>query len=656
MVLVVVYHAGLPLHGGFVGVDIFFVISGFVITGMLHREWLASGRIRFGRFYFRRFKRLTPALALMVTVTVTISSLALSPLGPQQNVAATGAAAMLSVANVVLARTTGGYFGAQAEENPLLNTWSLSVEEQFYLAFPALLVIAWLVARRFPFLKGGAVALVTGAGVASFGLGLVGSMGVRLRGGFWLIGYYSPFTRAWEFAAGALLALICGRFRLASGKCATLLGLAGAGLLTLSVGIISDATPFPGPYSVLPVAATVLLLLAGMRPSNMVSRSLAVGPVVKLGDWSYSIYLWHWPLIAFAAMLWPDRPAFALLVAVFSLAPALCSFRWVEQPIRRLKELRRDQVVRLVTLTLIPPLLVASVLWLGSNRGWGLQSIRQAQAQEESSHVGWLECMTLTPNDGPGPQDPKSCHYNLAGTAPAISLVGDSNAAAYSEAALGAAHLGDHPLTVSTAAGCPLIDIYRGSLTGVTSGDIACRQFYEQTMAQLSGQPPGVVIIAESPLYWYSKTMTIGGSPNSQLSDAAGRSGDLRAGLLSTVNDLQRSGHRVVLVMPAYVFDDPADRVALQTCPLWSVLGENCPAPISMSEVNPAQAQARADVQAVAQATGSATVDISAHQCPMGQCGAYFDGTPVYMNVAHISSSLSELLVPDFASAIAESG
>lgn len=123
--MVVAFHADLPVPGGFVGVDVFFVISGFVITGLLHREWQSTGCVRFRRFYVRRFQRLTPALALMVAVTLCASAVLLSPLGPQETAAQTAIGAMLLVANFVIVRTTGGYFHAEADLNPLLNTWSL---------------------------------------------------------------------------------------------------------------------------------------------------------------------------------------------------------------------------------------------------------------------------------------------------------------------------------------------------------------------------------------------------------------------------------------------------------------------------------------------------------------------------------------------------
>jgi len=171
VLLVVAYHSRLPVPGGFVGVDIFFVISGFVITAMLLREWQAHSRIGLARFWWRRFFRLTPALALVIAATFVLSAMILFPL--EQRVAyETGVGALLLVANIVIARNTGGYFDAPAEGNPLLNTWSLSVEEQFYLLFPFVLVLALLATRsriKFSWLP---IALVSGIGLFSFAVTL----------------------------------------------------------------------------------------------------------------------------------------------------------------------------------------------------------------------------------------------------------------------------------------------------------------------------------------------------------------------------------------------------------------------------------------------------------------------------------------------------
>src|SRR4029077_555271 len=176
-------------------------------------------------FYLRRFKRLIPALALVVACTAIASALVLSPLGDQQTVAESGIGAMFLVANWVIAGNTGGYFDAPAAANPLLHTWTLSVEEQFYLVFPALLALGWYLApaswrrRLRPSITVGLVAAV------SFGLAILGSTAS------WPLGFYGPLTRAWEFALGALLALTASKVALRSRTVTLGAGLAGVGLL-----------------------------------------------------------------------------------------------------------------------------------------------------------------------------------------------------------------------------------------------------------------------------------------------------------------------------------------------------------------------------------------------------------------------------------------
>jgi peptidoglycan/LPS O-acetylase OafA/YrhL len=337
---VVAYHAGLPVPGGFVGVDVFFVISGFVITAMLRREWEATGRISFAAFYKRRFKRLTPALAVVVAVTAVTAGLVMSPLGPQQRVSETGLGAMALIANWVIASTTGGYFDAPAATNPLLHTWSLSVEEQFYLVFPALLALGWFVAARRPARRHTATILVGLVAVASFGVALVGVNPIVRS---WLFGFYSPLTRAWEFAVGALLALVTVK---------SVRGAAAAGgvLLAASFFLIDDRTTFPGVWTLLPVAGTALLIVG--RP-----RALTLRPLVRVGDWSYSIYLWHWPLIVFATTFGWNRTAAAAL----SFLPAVASFRWVERPLRSV-QLPRRRFALLVVAVVMSPLIVDGAL------------------------------------------------------------------------------------------------------------------------------------------------------------------------------------------------------------------------------------------------------------------------------------------------------
>jgi len=372
VLMVVAFHAGLPLPGGFIGVDVFFVISGFVITAMLNRQWVRDGYIRLGSFYRGRFKRLMPALALMTSVTMVMSFLILSPQGPQQTAARTALGAIFTVANVVIARTTDNYFAAESEQNPLLNTWSLTVEEQFYLIFPALLILAWFLATRSSRLRSAPFVIIGGFAIVSLTLVLLGQRGLlpQFNGtsdlsfiGKFIFGFYSPLTRAWEFAAGALLAIVLTKITISlTPRFMSAVGVLGISMLAASLWLITESTYFPGRSTLLPVMGTLLLLLAGTC-ENRVSRALSTGPMVRIGDWSYSIYLWHWPFIVFAIYLWPFSPYAAVLAAVISLAPALMSYYWLEQPIRQKTIKTGKGALFLITITLgVPVLLAGSVI------------------------------------------------------------------------------------------------------------------------------------------------------------------------------------------------------------------------------------------------------------------------------------------------------
>ena len=275
VIVVLVFHAGLPLPGGFVGVDMFFVISGFVITLMLLRERARSGRINLGQFYLRRFKRLTPALGVTVAVTAVLGLLFLSPMGQQQLGLATGLGALFLVANAVIHVWSGDYFAPHAEANPLLHVWSLSVEEQFYLMFPALLVVSFAVAARAPKKWGRAVPFAVASLVGLASLATIRGIPFVAAGSFWT-GYYSPVNRAWEFLAGVVLALVASRIAIRSRLWTNVVALAGVALVAASLVVITPETPFPGKATLLPVAGTALLIWAGLGADNVVTRTLSV--------------------------------------------------------------------------------------------------------------------------------------------------------------------------------------------------------------------------------------------------------------------------------------------------------------------------------------------------------------------------------------------
>ncbi len=357
---VVAFHADLPLPGGYVGVDMFFVISGFVIAGVLQHEWQRTGSISFRRFYLRRFKRLTPALSAMIVVTVALSLALLPPFDRQLAVGRTALGALGFVANWVIAREAGDYFAPDASTNPLLHTWSLSVEEQFYFVFPVLVFLAWkcksTLSSRLPW-AGLFVAALTLTSMAS-----IRGSAVDLLSGTWWIGYYSPLNRAWEFGVGALIALVIPQSAVPRKWLANLAALTGVVLILLALNLITPATPYPGKATLLPVLGTALLIVAGSLGPNIVSRALSATPLTYCGDRSYSIYLWHWPFIAFAAVLWPFShwtPAAAALVSLF---PAWASYRWIESPLRDPIRARRPWFTYVAQWSLLPIMLVTGAL------------------------------------------------------------------------------------------------------------------------------------------------------------------------------------------------------------------------------------------------------------------------------------------------------
>ncbi|WP_226623203.1 acyltransferase family protein [Alloyangia pacifica] len=315
---VILFHADLEVFsGGFVGVDVFFVISGYLISAILMRE-LAEGRFSFADFYERRARRILPALAVVIACTIPFAWLWLLPL-EMKDFSQSIAAAALSVSNILF-WLESDYFDTATNLKPLLHTWSLGVEEQFYLLFPPALLLLW----RWPLNRR---ALAIGlAALASFGLCLV-TVGAAPSAAFYLL----PF-RAWELMAGTLCALWHFRY---GRRTSAPLALAGLAALLVSVFTFDKATPFPSAYALLPVAGSCLILTCA-DTRGLAGRLLAAPPCVGIGVISYSAYLWHQPLLAFGRIYAPDSLSQAELLALASasLPLAFLSWRFVEQPFR----------------------------------------------------------------------------------------------------------------------------------------------------------------------------------------------------------------------------------------------------------------------------------------------------------------------------------
>jgi peptidoglycan/LPS O-acetylase OafA/YrhL len=329
--------------GGFAGVDVFFVISGFLITGLLLREHEATGRISLRGFYANRMRRILPAAVLVLAVTLA-AGYALFNQARALSTAWDALSSLLFVANWRFTATGTDYFAATSTPSVLQHYWSLSVEEQFYLLWPALLIVVLFLATRrarTPDHGRRAVAVLTLAVVAaSFGYALWNSAAAPAEA------YFSTLSRAWELGIGALLAVFLPTLSRIPASMRTLLGWVGLAGIVLSFFVLSTTLPFPGPWAALPVLATALVIAggAGGQPHLFPLTNPVSG---YLGDISYSLYLWHYPVLVFLSLLLPERTVPAtLLILGTTLAVAAVSYSLIEQPMHRSPWLRRGGATR----------------------------------------------------------------------------------------------------------------------------------------------------------------------------------------------------------------------------------------------------------------------------------------------------------------------
>jgi peptidoglycan/LPS O-acetylase OafA/YrhL len=349
VILVVLFHCGAWIPGGYVGVDVFFVISGFLITTQLVRELRETGRISLRGFYARRARRILPAATLTTVVTVVVAGLLLPPLAANRVFGDARAAAVFG-ANIHFAARDANYFSADLPPSPLQHYWSLSVEEQFYFLWPLLLVMSslvWIglrrrsaqraagrksVARpRFP------VVIVILAAVAA--LSFAGSVLQTPQSA--TVAYYSLATRAWELAAGALVALSLPLAARLEKHVAGILTWTGVACIAAAAAVFGSSTPYPGDAALLPVAGAAAIIFAGAAASRRWGAEAVLGtaPFQRVGAWSYSWYLWHWPVLILApALLGHSLSKLeALTMAVISLVIAVLCFVLIERPIRRMQ-------------------------------------------------------------------------------------------------------------------------------------------------------------------------------------------------------------------------------------------------------------------------------------------------------------------------------
>ncbi|MEI8023473.1 MAG: acyltransferase family protein [Actinomycetota bacterium] len=500
VLLVVIYHTGIALPGGFIGVDMFFVISGFVITQVLMREFEETGTIRLRNFYARRARRLIPALSLMVVFTLLISLVAMSPFGEQQQIIKTAVASVFFAGNIHLFATNT--YDA-LKNNPLRHLWSLGVEEQFYWVYP-LFFVGVLRASRNIFYKKRLVAVLTVFAIISFGIcvlltygfefgytkgsalsfrfGILSKIGFQPGGGWpTRFAFFGAPARFWEILVGAVLAVCANNFDVKSKFGSRVLVGVGVGSISWATFMFSPVSKFPGFIALFPVASTALLILFG-RQLRVCNDFLSSKQLVYFGDISYSLYLWHWPIIVFARIVWPATLGVSVIAAGLSFIPAGLSYRFVEARLRSKPTEEKKYGKSILSVVAIIPLVFSFCFQKAANTGLGITGIEWRSTN--AAH-------TIAKQSGGGCDEYPSdflmlCKVGVKTPTFSVFLFGDSNAKAASDGVQDAVLTLGGSLTIATSSGCPFL---------ISSPSRSCDEFNVKRFDAVKKYKPDAVII-----------------------------------------------------------------------------------------------------------------------------------------------------------------
>lgn len=555
---VVLYHADIsPFRAGFVGVDIFFVISGYLIGGIILRSVLA-GSFSFVNFYVRRARRILPALIVVILTTCAAGWLLLDA-NEFFFVGSTSTYALLGLSNFSFWRLQG-YFDAEAARQPLLMTWSLGVEEQFYFLFP-FVALALMRVRRRRIHWSVALSALT---LASF------AFGVWCTNSYPSAAFYLLLPRAWELGVGLTLAALeieRSPFADCLGRLLDTtyfnLGLSGLGIVALAIAIfgLDKDTQFPGCYALLPVLGTAALIAAPQSPLNKIV--LSSRPLVFIGLVSYSWYLWHWPMMSFLRIVVPASPArWQLeLIVLLSFGLAVGSWRFIERPFRRsaaptLQTLRRCAFA--LALALIFPVVIKF--------GRGMPERLPEETTKIAETVGdrlngtcaadWTEIEPRLTSD---------CVHAVDGR-PSIALVGDSHAWALIPGIRLLAASANLGFKFYTKPGCPPllgVSVIRAAQPLATE---TCAAFNSNVIQRIAADESIKLIVLAA--LWDHPVESYVEHPVRATSSSDGL-GLLRFGLGQSIEALKRPGTELIIVGDVPYFSIDPYRVALAESLFW---------------------------------------------------------------------------------------
>jgi peptidoglycan/LPS O-acetylase OafA/YrhL len=685
---VVLFHAEVPgLAGGFIGVDVFFVISGFLITGLLWREVSATGTVGLRRFYGARARRLLPASATVGVVTAIGAAVLLPPL-QAPSVLQEGIASALYVSNYWFILEGVHYFGGHLPPSPFQHYWSLGVEEQFYLVWaPMILGTAWLIrlmrrgtkaqttsapSSRTPYLV--VLALVV---FVSFAMSLVITYVMPA------VAFFSLPTRAWQLAVGGLIALTAGQWRRLPPLAAAMAGWAGLAVILLACTFLSAATLYPGIAALLPTLGAALVIGAGCAtPAQGCGRVLGLAPMRAIGRISYSWYLWHWPVLVLAPVLLghPLGLPARLVAALVSGGLAVLTLRFIENPLRFAAPIRRSALASLalggvatavavcvgmvllgrvpvpvgrgpaataLAITAAPPL-------TGTNIDAYDAAVQNAFAQVQAAVAASSDLKAVpsnlnpplaaaaaeqkeylfngclrTPFQGGQPE----CATGDTASATTVALVGDSHAAMWDPAFQQIAEQRHWRLELLSKGACPPMDvpITNHLFSGLVEHFEHCEQWRGQIMARLRAEHPRLIVLS----MWRGYGS---GNGNGWLSGFTAFDPAWIDSLTRLVQQLRGTGAQVLVLGPV-----PAPDTSVPVCLSSHLDDATACSPARSTAVN--RAGIAAETAATAAGGGQYT-DLTELFCTTDRCPVIVGNTLVYFDWEHLTLEYSRLLAP----------
>ncbi|QCO99582.1 acyltransferase [Arthrobacter sp. 24S4-2] len=673
--------------GGFVGVDVFFVISGFIITGVLLREHDRTGRISFPDFYRRRARRILP-LAVLVLLATVVASYLLFNIGRTKIIADDALWSLLFGANWHFAAIGTDYMNAGAALSPVQHFWSLAVEEQFYFVWPWLIVLVLgIVASR------AAWSRMTAMRILGFALLVVTALSFVFA--IWetntspTVAYFSTFSRAWELGVGALIALTASTLGKIPAFVRPILAYIGLAGIVYSLFWINPSTPFPGPWAFLPVVSSGLVIAAGCGGGQRFLTPITNRVSNYVGDISYSLYMWHFPLIVIGSALVPAGLWFDLAALVAVLTISSVSYHLLEDPIRRsswlepksvrkqLEPLKLSALPYLCVLMVITLAVVGGALWNDHARSQPLPAAARvpvappaltngvpsavaahaAKVLAAATAADWPDLKPKIEELGPAAKAPEwvddgclglqgksisnpianaqRCVYGPADAAKTAVVVGDSMAISYVPGIREALEPRGYKVLVYTVQQCPAVTVTM--LNDDRSPHPECDPFREWALGEVKKLQPDLVIMTSS-----------AGASGTLASGAKGRAAidEWKDGALRTFTELSDAAKRVV------VLDPPPGGKNLQECRTLVSKPADCATVADERYNDIAKATSEAALASPAKPAVEIVNTKSWFCSPENVCPSFIGTVPVYADTGHLTATMSKTLSPVFVEAL----